>query len=114
LVLLRLRRDADINSMMPLFHSEIYKGLDVSVTDHIILEDLLGLGADYSTLVNYTYDERDAVNRVLAGEFQLSFLHKPIKAETIKAIADVSDRMPKKSTYFYPKPPSGLIVNRLI
>jgi uncharacterized protein (DUF1015 family) len=114
LTLLRLRTDADVNSMMPHFHSEMYRGLDVSVIDHVILEELLGLGADYSTLVNYTYDERDAVNRVLAGEFQLAFLLKPIKAETIKAIADVRDRMPKKSTYFYPKPPAGLIVNRLI
>jgi len=114
LTLLRLRRDADINSMMPNFHSEIYKGLDVSVVDHVVLEELLGLGADYSTLVSYTYDERDAVNRVLDGEFQLAFLLKPIKAETIKAIADARDRMPKKSTYFYPKPPAGLIVNRLI
>jgi uncharacterized protein (DUF1015 family) len=114
LTLLRLRRDADINSMMPHFHSEIYLGLDVSVVDHIVLEELLGLGADYSTLVNYTYDERDAVNRVLDGEFQLAFLLKPIKAVTIKAIADARDRMPKKSTYFYPKPPAGLIINRLI
>lgn len=114
LTLLRLRGDANMDSMMPCFHSEIYKGLDVSVIDHIILEDLLGLGADYSTLVSYTYDEQDAVNRVLDGEFQLAFLLKPIKAETIKAIADARDRMPKKSTYFYPKPPAGLIINRLI
>lgn len=113
LVSLRLRKDADISPMIPLFHSDIYKRLDVSVIDHVILEDLLGLGADYSTLVNYTYDETDAVNRVCAGEFQMSFLLKPIKAETIKAISDVRDRMPKKSTYFHPKPPAGLIVNRL-
>lgn len=111
---LRLRSQDAVNSMMPYFHSEIYKGLDVSVIDHIILEELLGLGGDYSTLVNYAYDERDAINRVLAGEYQLAFLLKPIKPETIKAIADVRDRMPKKSTYFYPKPPAGLIINRLI
>ncbi len=114
LTLLRLRPEADVNSMMPYFHSDIYKGLDVSIIDHVILEELLGLGADYSTLVSYSYDERDAVNRVLAGEFQLSFLLKPIKAETIKAIADARDRMPKKSTYFFPKPPAGLIINCLI
>ncbi|MBE9478047.1 MAG: DUF1015 family protein, partial [Chloroflexi bacterium] len=33
--------------------------------------------------------------------------------EVIKAIADVGDRMPRKSTYFYPKPPSGLVCHRL-
>lgn len=112
--LLRLRDQAAVNSMMPYFHSDLYKNLDVSVTDHAILEELLGLGSDHSQLVDYTYDKQDAVNRVLAQEYQLAFLIRPIKAETIKAIADVRDRMPKKSTYFYPKPPSGLIINRLI
>jgi uncharacterized protein (DUF1015 family) len=32
----------------------------------------------------------------------------------IKAVADAGDRMPRKSTYFYPKLPSGLILNRLV
>ena len=36
-----------------------------------------------------------------------------IRAEVIKAIADAGDRMPRKSTYFYPKSPSGLVFNRL-
>lgn len=114
LYLLRLCDQAAVNSMMPYFHSDLYKNLDVSVTDHAILEELLGLGSDHSQLVDYTYDKQDAVNRVLAQEYQLAFIIRPIKAETIKAIADVRDRMPKKSTYFYPKPPAGLIINRLI
>ena len=33
----------------------------------------------------------------------------PVKSEMIKAIADSGDRMPKKSTYFYPKMPAGLV-----
>jgi uncharacterized protein (DUF1015 family) len=37
-----------------------------------------------------------------------------VKGQTIKDIADVKDRMPRKSTYFYPKLPSGLIVNHLV
>jgi len=32
----------------------------------------------------------------------------------IKAIADTGDRMPRKSTYFYPKEPAGLVFNRLV
>jgi len=64
--------------------------------------------------VAYTYDREDAKSRVENGEFQLTFLLEPIMPETIKAIADVGDKMPKKSTYFYPKVPAGLIVNRLV
>ena len=113
--LLKLRDQAAVNSMMPHFHSEIYKSLDVSVLDHVILEKFLGLGENKEgQFVGFTYDRQDAINRVLAREYQLAFIIRPIKAETIKAIADVRDRMPKKSTYFYPKPPSGLIINRLV
>ncbi len=51
---------------------------------------------------------------MLNQEYQLAFLLNPIKPQTVKAIADVGDKMPRKSTYFYPKLPAGLIVNRLI
>jgi uncharacterized protein (DUF1015 family) len=51
---------------------------------------------------------------VIEGEYQLAFLLNPIRPEVIKAIADTGDRMPRKSTYFYPKAPSGLVLNRLV
>ena len=114
LSLLRLRDPAAVSPMMPYFHSELYKRLDVSVLEHVILEELLGLESDHdSRLRDYVYDKQEAVNRVVALEYQLAFLLRPTRAKTIKAIADVRDRMPKKSTYFYPKLPAGLIVNRL-
>ncbi len=115
LFLLRLRDQTAVNSMMPYFHSDLYKSLDVSILDHVVLEKLLGLGDNKEgQFLGFTYDRQAAVNRVLAQEYQLAFIIRPIKGETIKAIADVRDRMPKKSTYFYPKPPAGLIINRLI
>jgi len=54
------------------------------------------------------------VNRVLEQEYQLAFLLSPVKSAVIKAIADAGDRMPRKSTYFYPKAPAGLVFNRLV
>jgi uncharacterized protein (DUF1015 family) len=45
-------------------------------------------------------------------EYQLAFLLSPLKPGVIKAIADAGDRMPRKSTYFYPKAPAGLILHR--
>jgi uncharacterized protein (DUF1015 family) len=50
---------------------------------------------------------------VISQEYQLALLLSPVKPEVIKAMADVGDKMPRKSTYFYPKLPSGLIINRL-
>jgi uncharacterized protein (DUF1015 family) len=111
---LRLRDLAATGQMMPYFHSELYKGLAVSVVDHIVLEELLGLaGGDEETL-SYSYDKLDAVQRVLDREYQLVFLLSPPRVEVVKAIADAGDRMPRKSTYFYPKAPAGLVFNRLV
>jgi len=114
LYLLRLRDFATTSRMIPYFHCELYKRLDVSILDHIILEKLLGLsGGGEETLVDYSYGKLDAVNRVLNQEYQLAFLLSPVKVETVKAIADAGDRMPRKSTYFYPKPPDCMVFHRL-
>jgi uncharacterized protein (DUF1015 family) len=115
LFVLRLRDPAAVNNMMPYFHSELYKRLDVSVLDHVILEEFLTLSREKeNTLLAFVYDRLDAVNKVLNQEYQLTLLLRPVKAEVIKAIADVGDKMPRKSTYFYPKLPSGLVFNRLV
>jgi hypothetical protein len=112
LLVLRLRDFAAASQMMPYFHSETYKRLDVSIADHIILENLLGLSSGKEEArITYSYDRQDAVNRVLDQEYQLAFLLSPVKVEMVQAIADAGDRMPRKSTYFYPKLPAGLVLN---
>lgn len=114
LLLLKWRDIAATRQIMPCHHSELYKRLDVSLVDHIILEELLGLRrAKEEIFLAYSYDRLDAINKVLQQEYQLAILLSPVRAEVIKAIADAGDRMPRKSTYFYPKLPSGLIFHRL-
>jgi uncharacterized protein (DUF1015 family) len=111
--MLKLRDMETANKMMPYFHSDLYKGLDVSIVDHVILENLLGMSGEEEVALDYCYDRAEAVDRVLAEEYQLALLLNPISAGTIKAIADIGDKMPRKSTYFYPKLPAGLLLNRL-
>jgi hypothetical protein len=114
LMVLRLRDFASASQMMPYFHSELYKRLDVSVVDHIILEKVLELSSEREEVtLSYSHTRQDAVDKVLSGEYQLAFLLGPVRAETIKAIADIGDRMPRKSTYFYPKAPAGLVFYKL-
>jgi uncharacterized protein (DUF1015 family) len=114
LQILKLRDFAAASQMMPYFHSELYKKLDVSVLDHVILEELLGLGSGgEGAVLDFSYEGREAVNRVQEQEYQLAFLLRPIKPEVIKTVADADDRMPRKSTYFYPKAPAGLVLYRL-
>jgi uncharacterized protein (DUF1015 family) len=113
LVLLTLRDFSKISPMIPYFHSDIYQKLDVSIVDHVILEEILGLTHDkIGAFLDYTDDTREAVKRVAEQEYQLAVIVNPVKPSVIKAIADSGDRMPRKSTYFYPKTPAGLVCYR--
>ena len=110
LMILTLSNQQMANQLMPAFHGDLYKKLDVSLVDHIILEKLLAIDKDKEEVnLAYSYDRRDAVERVKNQQYQLAFILNPIKPELIKAIADIGDRMPRKSTYFYPKSPAGLV-----
>ncbi len=115
LLVLRLHDFTAARQMMPYFHDELYKRQIVSIVDHIILERLLGLSTtSEEAILAYTHDKLDAVSKVLDQEYQLALLLSPVEVEMVKAMADTGDRMPKKSTYFYPKLPSGLVFYRLV
>jgi len=82
----------------------------VAIVDHVILGEILGAkDSDPNIDIAFRYDREDALRRVIDGEYQLAILLRPPKIEDIKAIADAGDQMPRKSTYFYPKLPSGLV-----
>jgi uncharacterized protein (DUF1015 family) len=110
LLRLKLRDFSAADQMMPHFHSELYKRLDVDIVDSVIPHEL---GESGQSVISYSYDGRDAVNRVLSQEYQLAFLLSPVRAEAVKAIADAGDKMSRKATYFYPKAPAGLVLHRL-
>ncbi|MGD0794433.1 MAG: DUF1015 domain-containing protein [Dehalococcoidales bacterium] len=112
--LLTLRDFTPVRPMMPYFHSELYQKLDVSIVDHVILEELLGLTHEAAgTYIDYTNDAPEAIKRVQEQEYQLAIIVNPVRPQAIKAIADSSDRMPRKSTYFHPKVPAGIVMYRL-
>jgi uncharacterized protein (DUF1015 family) len=103
-----------VKPMIPYFHSELYQKLDVSIVDHVILEELLGLTHEAAgTYIDYTHDALDAIKRFKEQEYQISIIVNPVKPQAIKSIADNGDRMPRKSTYFYPKVPAGMVMYRL-
>jgi uncharacterized protein (DUF1015 family) len=113
LLLLTLRDFSIVRPMIPYFHSDLYQKLDVSIVDHVILEELLGLTHDMAgVFLDYTNDALEAIRRVTEQEYQLAFIVNPVKPGVIKAIADSGDRMPRKSTYFFPKIPAGLVFYR--
>jgi uncharacterized protein (DUF1015 family) len=58
----------------------------------------------------YTRDLIDVDQAVSAGTASLCFIVRETPAEQVIAVADASDLMPEKSTYFYPKPLSGMVI----
>jgi uncharacterized protein (DUF1015 family) len=97
-------------------HSGAWNELDVAVAHTLVLEDLLGLKAEDMTAgthLQYTRDAQQALNAVRKGEAQAALFFNATRVRQICDVADADDRMPQKSTYFYPKLITGLVMNPL-
>lgn len=92
--------------------SREWKRLDVTILHLFILEYALGIRDDDDN-VEFVKDAKEAVRLVESGRFKLAFFLNPTKVSEVKQIARLGERMPRKATYFYPKPLSGLVINKL-
>ena len=100
--------------------SAAYKQLQVSVLHKLVFEDLLGIGekelAEKSNL-EYIKDTPnaidDTISRVEAGEIQAAFFLNPEKMDMIQKVADAGEKMPQKSTFFFPKVYSGMTIYKM-
>jgi uncharacterized protein (DUF1015 family) len=112
---LETRKDITINQVLPHLHTDYNQKFSVSIVDHLILEGIMGFTPEtLGSLLSYTSDAREAINLVSSQEYQLAFLVNPVRSSDIKSVADSGGRMPKKSTYFYPKLPAGLVFYRFV
>ncbi len=96
--------------------SQAYAKLDVTVLHSLILENALGIDKENmanQTNLRYTRSPQEAVERVKKGEGVLAFIINPTKIHEIKNVSLAGDKMPQKSTYFYPKLKTGLVINKL-
>ena len=110
-VVLKRRQDISFEAVMPGNRSQAYRQFNVSILNDIILDKVLSRAKDLD--VAYTVDLKEAYQQIKERRYQLAFLLNPPQPEMVKAVADAQDRMPSKSTYFYPKLPAGLIINPL-
>jgi uncharacterized protein (DUF1015 family) len=93
-----------------------WKRLDVTILHSMIIGHILGLTSeriDTEEHVTYVKDAGEAAKKVFAGGYQMAFLLNPTKVGQIIKIAGEKEKMPQKSTYFYPKLLSGLLMNRI-
>ena len=96
--------------------SESWCGLDVSVLHTLLLERNFGIDAEnMAKQINLTYVKKleDAISCVDRGEAQCCFILNPTRVTEIRDVAAAGEKMPQKSTYFYPKLITGLVMNQL-
>ena len=95
--------------------SDAYKHLDITVLNKMILENCLRINEDNirnQKDVVYTRDARKAIEDVKAGKFDCVFFVNPTKVTQIKEIADNEEKMPQKSSCFWPKMLTGTVLNK--
>jgi hypothetical protein len=110
-----LARPGAIRAAVP-NHSAAYQDLDVTILQSLVLEKSLGITQeDMATQKNVTYvkDWSEAFKRLNAGEFQVGFFLNPTRFDQIRDVAMAGERMPQKTTFFYPKLSTGLVFHDL-
>ena len=114
--LLRLKNDETVHNARDKTKSAAYNALDVAVLGDLILDKQLGIDAAKVAAgahIGYSIDAAEAVRQVESGEAGAAFLLRETPVEQVKKVADAGDKMPQKSTYFYPKLATGLVLRPL-
>ena len=113
---LTLRDPAQAEAAMQEGHCAAWRHLDVTILQALVLDRTLGISWQelaHTPDVAYTRDEEEAVQKVLSGEFQLACLLQNPTVMEVRDVAAAGDKMPQKSTFFYPKLWSGLVLRSL-
>ena len=109
--LLRLRNVRVLDKLMTDKPAE-YRNLDVSILNAAVLERILNLNLDDKKSLTFSANSEELLAQADNDFSLVAFFLNPTKIEQIIAVALKGDKMPPKSTYFYPKVLSGLVVNK--
>ncbi len=113
--LLTLRDPAIADRALP-DRAEPYRRLDTAVLEAVILKGALGMtddDVDHLSGLDYARDSHQALALVKDGDYDAAFFMTPTPIERVRAVAAAGESMPPKSTYFFPKVPTGLLFNPL-
>jgi uncharacterized protein (DUF1015 family) len=95
---------------------EPYRRLDTAVLEALILRGALGMSEDdiaHLRGLDYSKNLADAIARVESGAADAGFFLRATPVAQVREVAEAGESMPPKSTYFYPKVPTGLVFNPL-
>lgn len=110
--LLSLQNRKDLERNFPK-EPECLRELDVNVLHSMILDKVLGGRPREENNIRYVHDVEETLRLVNSGEYDMAFFLNPTTIEQVKAVASRRIKMPPKSTFFYPKLLSGMVINCL-
>ncbi len=110
---LTLRETVSPQTLITGEHSPEWKSLAVSILHNVLLDQIAEVpaqGIEDKSMIRYHRDPQVAVTNIDRGEGNFVFFVSATRMDQIKAIAAQGERMPQKSTDFYPKVISGLSI----
>jgi uncharacterized protein (DUF1015 family) len=114
--MLTLRDPAIADAALP-DRAAPYRRLDTAVLEAVILKGALGMtdeAIDHLDGLGYARDAAQALAVTESGEYDAAFLMAPTPVRRVHEVAAAGESMPPKSTYFFPKVPTGLLFNPLV
>jgi uncharacterized protein (DUF1015 family) len=96
---------------------EAYRHLDTAVLEALVLNGPLGLSENDIAHLNglgYSRTDEEALELVLSGAYDAAFFLRSTPVEQVRSIAAAGVNMPPKSTFFFPKVPTGMLFNPLL
>ena len=112
----RLKSEDILDSEFTEEKSKEWKYLDVAILHSLIIDKLEALSSEPFSLennVSYIRKLDQGIKKVFDGEYQMIFLLKPVSLFQIRQVVENGELMPQKSTDFFPKLKSGLVMNPL-
>jgi uncharacterized protein (DUF1015 family) len=117
LAYLTLRKDVDLERVPSLKGPAVLRRLDVTLLHALVIEELLGIdraAQEKQTNLRYVKDLQAALDEAGAPGVQAVLLMNPTRVHDVRDVADAGEVMPQKSTFFYPKLASGLVLNPIV
>ncbi|MDI6734814.1 MAG: DUF1015 domain-containing protein [bacterium] len=109
--LLVLKERNIMDKLMGNKHSQGFKQLDVSILQTLVIEHILKIN-DIEAGISYTHDEKKAKLLVDENKYRAALFLNPTRISQMQELSLQHELMPQKSTYFYPKLLTGLVMNK--
>ncbi len=108
-------KNLDVLKTLEPSKSEAWRRLDVAILQRYLLDEILQpkFAGGKELTKGYTADSNTVLPQVDGGQFQLALLLKSTPLHALEELAKFGEVMPQKSTYFYPKLATGMVMNSL-